>query len=199
MTGVELLPLGGRLRRQGFATRLFHYAPTRAPPEAHAARLATFTGRFGPGPVHWVAHSYGGLVALHCLAQRHPLPPGRLVLIGSPVQGSAPARHLAGFALARPVFGQALERGLLGGAPAAAGEREVAVIAGDRALGFGCLVAGFEGAHDGTVAVAETELPRSTDRIVLRHSHFGLVFSPGVAEAVGRFLRSGRLAGPPSG
>jgi len=199
MTGVELLPLGRRLRREGFATRLFRYAPTRAPPEAHAARLATNTRRLGPGPVHWVAHSFGGLVALHCLAQRHPLPPGRVVLIGSPVQGSAPARRLAGHALMRPVFGRALERGLLGGAPLPTGEREVAVIAGDRALGFGGLIAGFAGPHDGTVAVAETELRGATDRVVVPHSHFGLVFSAEVAEAVGRFLRSGRLAGPPSG
>ncbi len=194
MTGVELLPLGRRLRRQGFATRLFHYAPTRDPPEAHAARLATFTERLGPGPVHWVAHSYGGLVALHCLASRRPLPPGRVLLIGSPVQGSAPARRLAGFVLARPIFGQALERGLLGGAPDRTGEREVGVIAGNRALGFGWLIAGFEGSHDGTVAVAETEVPGATDRIVLGHSHFGLVFSADVADAVASFLRTGRLS-----
>ena len=194
MTGVELLPLGRRLRRQGFASRLFHYAPTRAPPEAHAARLATFTERLGPGPVHWVAHSYGGLVALHCLALRRPLPPGRVLLIASPVQGSAPARRLAGCSLTRPVFGQALERGLLGGAPGPTGEREVAMIAGDRALGFGWLIAGFEGPHDGTVAVAETQLPGATDRIVLEHSHFGLVFSADVADAVARFLRTGRLS-----
>jgi pimeloyl-ACP methyl ester carboxylesterase len=194
MTGVELLPLGRRLRREGFATRLFRYAPTRAPPEAHAGRLATVTERLGPGPVHWVAHSYGGLVALHCLAQRHPLPPGRVVLIGAPVQGSAPARRLAGYALTRPVFGQALERGLLGGAPPPTGQREVAVIAGDRALGFAWLISGFEEPHDGTVAVAETELRGATDRAVVPHSHFGLIFSAEVAGAVGRFLRSGRLA-----
>ena len=194
MTGVELLPLGRRLRRQGFATRLFHYAPTRDPPEAHAARLATFTERLGPGPVHWVAHSYGGLVALHCLASRRPLPPGRVLLIGSPVQGSAPARRLAGWPLTRPLFGDTLDRGLLGGAPALTGDREVAVIAGDHALGLGGLLAGFDEPHDGTVAVAETALPGAADRIVLRHSHFGLVFSAEVADAVASFLRTGRLS-----
>jgi len=44
------------------------------------------------------------------------------------------------------------------------------------------------------VAVAETEVPGATDRIVLGHSHFGLVFSADVAEAVARFLRTGRLS-----
>lgn len=199
MTGAELLPLGRRLRGQGFDTRLFRYSPTRAPPEAHAARLAAFTAQLGPGPVHWVAHSFGGLVALHCLALRRPLPPGRVVLIGSPVQGSAPAHRLAGCVLTRPVFGQALKRGLLGGVPGPTGERELAVIAGDHAFGVGWIVAGFGGPHDGTVAVAETELPGASDRIVLPHSHFGLVFSDEVAEAAGRFLRTGRLRPAPDG
>jgi hypothetical protein len=42
--------------------------------------------------------------------------------------------------------------------------------------------------------VAETVLPGATDRIVLRHSHFGLVFSAEVADAVASFLLTGRLS-----
>lgn len=193
MSGLELLPLARRLRARGFDPHLFRYAPTRAAPAAHAAHLAAFVARLGPAPVHWVAHSYGGVVALHALALGRPLPAGRLVLIASPVQGSAPARRLAGWALTRPLFGAALERGLLGGAPGLADGREVAVVAGDRPFGVGWLFGGFDGPHDGTVAVAETVLAGATERRVLRHSHFGLVFSAEVAEAVGRFLRTGRL------
>lgn len=194
MTGVELLPLGRRLRRHGLRTRLFRYAPTAATPQEHARHLAACVERQGPGPVHWVAHSFGGIVALHCLALGRALPPGRIVLIGSPVRGSAPARRLAEWPLARPWFGDTLEHGLLGGAPGLAGDREVAVIAGDRSLGIGGLLAGFDEPHDGTVAVAETLLDGVTDRIVLRHSHFGLVFSAEVAGAVASFLRTGRLS-----
>jgi pimeloyl-ACP methyl ester carboxylesterase len=194
MTGAELLPLGRRLRGHGLRTHLFHYGPTGATPQEHARHLAAFVERQGPGTVHWVAHSYGGIVALHCLALGRPLPPGRIVLIGSPVQGSAPARRLAGWPLTRHLFGDTLDHGLLGGAPALTGDREVAVIAGDHALGLGGLLAGFDEPHDGTVAVAETTLPGAADRIVLRHSHFGLVFSAEVADAVASFLRTGRLA-----
>lgn len=193
MTGVELLPLDHRLRAQGFHTYLFRYAPTRTTPREHARHLAACVERQGPGPVHWVAHSYGGIVALHCLALGRPLPPGRIVLIGSPVRGSAPARRLAEWPVARPWFGDALEQGLLGDVPDLTADREVAVIAGDHALGIGGLLAGFDEPHDGTVAVAETALPGASDRIVLRHSHFGLVFSAEVADAVARFLRTGRL------
>jgi pimeloyl-ACP methyl ester carboxylesterase len=194
MTGAELLPMSRRLRGHGLNAHLFRYAPTAAAPEEHARHLGAFVARHGPGPVHWVAHSYGGIVALHCLALGLALPPGRVVLIGSPVQGSAPARRLAAWAVTRPWLGDALERGLLGGAPGLTGGREVAVIAGDRSLGLGGLLAGFDEPHDGTVAVAETALEGATERVVLRHSHFGLVFSAEVADAVARFLMTGRLA-----
>jgi pimeloyl-ACP methyl ester carboxylesterase len=194
MTGAELLPLSRRLSGQGLRAHLFHYSPTGGTPQEHARHLAAFVERKGPGPVHWVAHSYGGIVALHCLALGRPLPPGRIVLIGSPVQGSAPARRLAGWPVTRPWFGDTLEHGLLGGVPGLTGGREVAVIAGDRSLGIGGLLAGFDEPHDGTVAVAETVLPGATDRIVLRHSHFGLVFSAAVADAVASFLLTGRLS-----
>jgi pimeloyl-ACP methyl ester carboxylesterase len=194
MSGAELLPLARRLRGHGLRTHLFRYSPTGATPQEHARHLAAFVERHGPGPVHWVAHSYGGIVALHCLALGRALPPGRLVLVGSPVRGSAPARRLAGWPITRPWLGDALEHGLLGGAPGLAGDREVAVIAGDHALGFGGLLAGFDEPHDGTVAVAETVLEGSADRIVLGHSHFGLVFAGEVADAIARFLRTGRLS-----
>jgi hypothetical protein len=101
---------------------------------------------------------------------------------------------LAGWPVTRPWFGDTLEHGLLGGVPGLTGGREVAVIAGDRSLGIGGLLAGFDEPHDGTVAVAETVLPGATDRIVLRHSHFGLVFSAEVADAVASFLLTGRLS-----
>jgi pimeloyl-ACP methyl ester carboxylesterase len=194
MTGAERLPLARRLRAQGFRAELFRYSPTEATPRAHARTLADRLAALGPGPVHCVAHSYGGIVVLHCLALGDPLPPGRAVLIGSPVRGSAPAQRLAGWPLTRSWFGDALENGLLGGVPALAGGREVAVIAGDHALGLGGLLAGFDEPHDGTVAVAETDLAGAADRVVLPHSHFGLVFAAEVADAVASFLRTGRLA-----
>jgi pimeloyl-ACP methyl ester carboxylesterase len=194
MTGAELMPLARRLRGGGYRVELFRYSPTEAVAAAHAGRLADRLAALAPGPVHCVAHSYGGIVVLHCLALGRPLPPGRAVLIGSPVQGSAPARRLAGWSLTRPLFGDALDCGLLGGAPPLTGDREVGVIAGDQALGLGGLLAGFDEPHDGTVAVAETVLAGATDRAVLPHSHFGLVFAADVANAVACFLRTGRFA-----
>jgi len=147
--------------------------------------------------VHWVAHSYGGIVALHCLALGRPLPPGRIVLIGSPVQAAPrraawPGGPSPGPGSATPwstacSAGRRADRRSRGGGHC---RRPVARIGG--------LLAGFDEPHDGTVAVAETVLPGATDRIVLRHSHFGLVFSAEVADAVASFLLTGRLSLEPA-
>jgi hypothetical protein len=42
--------------------------------------------------------------------------------------------------------------------------------------------------------VAETELEGTADRIVLRVSHTGMLFSAAVAKQAGAFLRSGRFS-----
>jgi pimeloyl-ACP methyl ester carboxylesterase len=201
MVGLELLPLASRLRRQGFRCRLHRYPSTRRRSRENAERLADRIAALGPGPVHVIAHSYGGLVTLQALALQRALPPGRVVLLGVPVQGSAPARRLAAHRWLRRWFGHSLDGGLIGGALTDVEGREVAVVAGDLPLGLGGWVAGFEEPHDGTVAVSETRLDAATDRLVARVSHFGLLFSPRVADAVARFLKTGRLrpGAPPGG
>jgi hypothetical protein len=67
------------------------------------------------------------------------------------------------------------------------------VIAGDLGFGLGRLVGTLGGPSDGTIMVEETELDGATDRLVLRVSHTGMLFSAAVARAAGAFLRSGRF------
>ncbi|MCU0970476.1 MAG: alpha/beta hydrolase [Gammaproteobacteria bacterium] len=198
MAGLELLPLARRLRADGFRCVLHRYPSTRQPSRENAERLADRLASLGPGRVHVVAHSYGGLVTLRALGLGRGLPPGRVVLLGVPVNGSAPARRLAAHPWLRRPFGHSLQGGLIDGAGGATGGREVGVVAGSLPLGLGGLVAGFDEPHDGTVAVSETRLDAATDRLVARVSHFGLLFSPRVAEAVARFLRTGRLRADPA-
>jgi pimeloyl-ACP methyl ester carboxylesterase len=200
MVGLELLPLAWRLQREGFRCRLHRYPSTRRRSRENAERLADRLASLGPGPVHVVAHSYGGLITLQALALRRALPPGRVVLVGVPVQGSEPARRLAAHRWLRRCFGHSLDGGLMAGAFPDLGSREVAVVAGALPLGVGGWIAGFDEPHDGTVAVSETRLDAASDRLVARASHFGLLFSPRVAEAVARFLETGRLrSGAPAG
>ncbi|HNR23001.1 MAG TPA: hypothetical protein PKL49_08255 [Steroidobacteraceae bacterium] len=207
MTGLESLPLRRHLVRElGAAAHTFPYMATLEPIGEVAARLARRLVSLADGDaqalVHVVGHSFGGLIALHALGQggapspdHGALPPGRVVLLGSPVAGSGAAIALA----ARPVLGRALGRS--GAALAAPGldgarvsGREIGIIAGNRAAGLGRFFAGFDEPNDGTVAVRETTLAGATDRIVLPVSHTGMLLSPRVARETAQFLRHGRFS-----
>lgn len=70
---------------------------------------------------------------------------------------------------------------------------EVGVIAGTLPLGLGHWFGRFEGAHDGTVTVAETRVAGVIDHLEVRTSHTGLIYSRVVAQQAAAFLREGRF------
>src|SRR5258708_25793069 len=72
--------------------------------------------------------------------------------------------------------------------------RDLGVIAGDLGVGLGRLVGTLGGPSDGTILVEETELDGTADRVVLRVSHTGMLFSAAVARAACAFLSTGRFS-----
>jgi hypothetical protein len=73
------------------------------------------------------------------------------------------------------------------------GKAQVGVVAGRVPHGLGALFAGFDGEHDGTVAIVETQLPGLADHVVVDASHSGLLFSAEAAEQATAFLRVGHF------
>ncbi len=195
MRRPALLPLARRLRALGYDTRLFTYSSLWNRPETSVAALRARLRELGrDGSVHVVAHSLGGLIAAAALDDADgadPLPPGRLVCLGSPIAGSAAARGLREkrLGLVSGRSGGLLREGLARLPPG----REVGMIAGTRALGLGRMFGRFEGENDGTVAVAETRLPGLAAHATIPCSHTGLVFSEAAAGLVDRFLRHGHF------
>ena len=193
MRGFTLWPLARRLRAHGFRADVFDYASLFSGPAPSVDRLAACMRSLGPGPVHLVGHSLGGLVALETATSYAGLPPGRIVCLGSPLAGSCAARGMA-----RSHLGALLGRSatlLKCGLVQLPSDREVGVVAGSKAAGLGKLFGGFDGPNDGTVAVWETRLPGLADHRVLRASHTGLIFSSEVAALAAGFLRDGRFPG----
>lgn len=199
MTGIEMGCLGQRLSRSGFQVDYFRYRSLRRTPAENAEQLNRFIRERGYDCVHLVAHSLGGLVLLHLFGRHPDQPPGRVVLLGSPVQGSAVARRLARHAWGRRLIGRSGEQGLVDGAPPWMGGRELGVVAGTSGLGIGRLLGGVDGESDGTVMVSETVVPAATDWSLQDTGHMGMLFSSAVAEQVGEFLRAGRFSGRSSG
>lgn len=184
--------LARRLRRAGFATTGFGYSSVFSDPERNASRLAALA-RAQDGPrLHFVGHSLGGLLILKMLAGLDAeLPPGRVVLLGTPLNGASVARRMVASPGLGSLLGAAREL-LCNGCRALPGDRPVMMIAGDSPLGLGRVLGGLPSPHDGTVAVSETRYPGLTAHITLPVSHTGLLVSSHVADRVRDFLLGDR-------
>ena len=177
MTSLELLLLARRLRRCGYRTLRFRYRSLLRPVRQNAACLARRVRQLPAGKIHLVGHSLGGLVMLQALQDHPDLITGRIVLLGSPVRGSAVARCVAGRRVLRWLIGRSGEQGLLGGGPCWRGWQSLGVIAGRRSLGIGRLMGGLSGANDGVVNLEETSIEGARGGIVVESTHMGLLTS----------------------
>jgi len=195
MTGLEMGLLAYRLRRKGFAPRIFRYRSAAASLSQHADRLADWVRGRNPEVVHFVAHSLGGLVVARCLAMHGDLPLGRCIALGTPFNGSHVARVFARHVVTRRLLGCArmqpyLEHGL----DAKDGAGHPGIIAGTFGFGIGMFMRDLGQPNDGTVAVAETRWPGGAAHTTCATSHFGLLLSATVAGQVVCYLNSGAFA-----
>ncbi len=178
-------------------TRQFSYPSVNASIAANAAALAQVLSEIKTDTLHLVGHSLGGLVIYKLFEAPNiaALPPGRIVLLGSPLQGSRAAQSLARVPLGRKILGQSIDGdGLTTGNRRWRGARDLGIIAGDLAAGLGRVMGDLPGPSDGTVMVEETKLGGATDHKILRVSHTGMLFSVEVARQTVLFLKTGRFA-----
>ena len=199
MTGLEMRPLARRVRACGYDTVMFGYRSLLQPLAHNAARLVERVQQQDASTVHLVGHSLGGLVILQALQDHPDLIKGRIVLLGSPVNGSVIAGRVQHYWFSRWLLGRSGRSALLGDGPRWQGQPPLGVIAGTHPVGIGRLLGGFEGANDGTVAVAETTIAGATATMTVDKGHFGLLYSTAVAQAVCTFLRQGRFEAAAAG
>ena len=192
MNGLESVLLRNRLAEAGFEPSVFRYPSTQADIGEAALSLAAHMRGFGDGPVHLVGHSLGGLVILEAFGAPGELPQGRVVLLGSPVQGSRAARAVAAWSLGPHLLGRLAAAELTRREPRTwRGERELGIIAGSRSAGMGRLFASLPAPNDGTVSVDETRIAGAKEHIVHDVSHTGMLMSAVVADSLVKFLNSG--------
>jgi pimeloyl-ACP methyl ester carboxylesterase len=189
MTGLEMLPLQRRLRQEGLEAHIFHYHSLIWPPARNARLLNDYLRALDADIVHLVAHSLGGLVLLHLFDRNPEQKPGRVLMLGSPLQGSHVARKLSRYFFTRPLIGRSIERGLLGDAPRWKGQRKLIMIAGDRGFGVGSLVGGLPRPNDGTVSLEETQSTAVNLHLRVPYSHFRMLVARNVLDTIVACLR----------
>ena len=192
MRGFTLAALRRRLEHAGYAVELFDYASVFRGPEISIEALLARTRAVRDRKVHFVGHSLGGLIALQALQRAPELMQGNVVCLGAPLRGSAAARGVARMPGGSWIMGKSLEI-LRNGVERWGGRQAIGGIAGRLPIGFGFVLGALNPPHDGTVSVAETELPGLTDHVVVPATHTGLLFSQEAATQTITFLRSSRF------
>jgi pimeloyl-ACP methyl ester carboxylesterase len=195
MHGALMHWMARRIARAGYTVHRYTYPSVRLSLAENARRLAAYCLTLGARRLHLVGHSLGGLLIARMLDEPHRLDVGRVVLMGSPFVDSFAARRLCRARMGRAAVGASVGEWLRGARPETLARYDIGVIAGNRAVGLGMMMApGLPVPHDGTISVSETIVPGAHDHIVLAVSHTQMVISVLVVRQVCEFLRRGRFA-----
>lgn len=194
-------PLARSLSREGYRPFLPFYPSWRWPLDRIVGHLASRVERFTEevgGPVHFVGHSMGGLVARALIQRQRPATLSRVVMLGTPNAGSEIADMLTRYRVSRFILGQAeaalitrRDRRLI--EMLGSVDYPVGVIAGSRPFLHTPVSSSLPRPHDGKVSVAATHVEGETAHIVLPLSHAVLPYHPRAQAQVRAFLSSGEF------
>lgn len=160
MNTVEMLYLERQLSHQGFTVHSMHYASVRRNIAENTRQLHQKIQALKLSNLHIVAHSLGGIIAMRLLQQFPDLPPGRVVMLGTPLNGSYIAKRLMNWPLVNRLLENSMADGLDGqSALPRSVNREIGMIAGNSRAGLGILVGGLPEDSDGTVLLTDVTQP----------------------------------------
>lgn len=195
---IQLAPLSRRLKQAGFTPSTIGYPSWRWPLDRIVSHLQDRIAADDGHPVHFVAHSMGGLVLRALLTRHRPASLGRVVMLGTPQGGSELADLLFSLRLNRAILNQSGDLLRITRPPAMQAmlgtpDYPLGLIAGSRSLLPWLPDLIFRTAHDGKVSVAATQLDGATDHLVMPVAHTAMLYDALVAKQISHFLRAGRF------
>jgi pimeloyl-ACP methyl ester carboxylesterase len=200
-TGLSMRALTSACRNAGYAT----FAPTYGFRTAVPAIVADLQPRIHAfaekqdGPLHFITHSLGGLVARALINADRPPRLGRVVMLAPPNAGSELVDTLERLGLDRIALGPA-SRYLRTTRPETAEARlggvdfDLGIIAGDRPLDPVLPRLLIPGANDGKVSVAATRIAGMRDHIILPVQHTMMVADRRVIAQTLAYLSTGAFS-----
>lgn len=199
-TSRSMRKLERALQQAGFATLNLDYASRKKSLEQLAADIHPAIGNFAEtvtGPVHFVGHSMGGLLARVYVARYRSPALGRVVMLGTPNRGSEIADLLQGLALYRSICGPA---GLqlttkpdvqLTSLPAL--DYAVGIVAGNRSIAPISSIFILPRPNDGRVSVKSSKPDGMADHITIKACHPRLPYHRTAISQTIAFLQEGRF------
>jgi len=194
MNPLEMRYLGGLLDKEGFKVHYVYYQSVLKTPAQNAQSIHKKIKQLKLPDLHIVAHSLGGIITMHLFDQFDDIPDGRVVMLGSPVNGSWIAQKIHGWPVISPLLARNMPSALSGeNVPDWKTTRDWGMIAGTRNQGLGLIAGGLPGEGDGTVLLEETHHPKQTEHITVKTSHTALLFSKEIAALSSHFLKTGKF------
>ncbi|WHO72922.1 triacylglycerol lipase [Rhizobium sp. BT03] len=152
----------------------------------------------GDGRVHFVGYSMGGLIIRAFLRNDRPPNLGRVIMVGTPNNGSEIADFLKAWPLYRKFYGPAGQQ-LITDQTAMTElfgtvDYELGIIAGNRTIDpVSSLIIGLRVPNDGKVSVESTRLDGAAAHIVIAATHTFLPVNKTMWNQALSFLRDGRF------
>jgi pimeloyl-ACP methyl ester carboxylesterase len=199
-TSRSLGRLERALQQAGFATLNLGYPSRKKPLDLLAEHIHPAVQDFAEqnnGPLHFVGHSMGGLVARVYVARYRPARLGRVVMLGTPNGGSEVADVLKGLSLYRLFFGPAGLQlttdldGTLTSLPAV--DYAVGIVAGTRTIHPISSTLILPRPNDGRVSVESSKLDGMADHITVKAFHARLPRHRVAINQTIAFLQEGRF------
>ncbi len=157
---------------KGYHVIVFGYSATGQPIERTVMKLVALVNSCESDTVHLVGHSMGGLVSMKSLPRINKS--GKLVLIGSPINGSQVVKKLKKWGWHKYLLRHATQP-LIEGVVNPQVFRKSQMIAGNLPYGVGQIIHRMQGESDGTVSVNETQADWIDQHKIIHSNHLGLL------------------------
>lgn len=174
------------LESQGYKVYRFGYKTSGKPMSFNIVKLQAFVNSRQEDTVHLVVHSMGGILSMRTLPVINKK--GKLIMLGSPVNGSQAAKAMGQKKWTAWLLKHATEP-LENGVVDPQAFRESLMIAGtSNTIGIARLVTKLPKPNDGTIALAETQADWINHHTTEKTNHFKMLFHKKINHSISQFL-----------
>jgi len=174
------------LRNEGYQVYRFGYKTTTRSFDFNMQKLTAFVNSRKENTVHLVVHSLGGILAMRSLPMIRK--EGKLIMLGSPVNGATVARAMGKKRWTAWMLKHATEP-LENGVVDPTTFRKSMMIAGtSNSIGIARLVTKLPEPNDGTVALIDTQASWININTTEKTNHFRMLFHKNIKRKIARFL-----------
>lgn len=176
------------LETKGYKVYRFGYKTTTRPFAFNMQKLKAFVNSRKEKTVHLVVHSMGGILSMRSLPEIRKQ--GKLVMLGSPINGSQAANAMGQKKWTAWILKHAKEP-LQNGVVAPDVFRESLMIAGtSNSIGIARIVIKLPEPNDGTVALVETQADWIDHHVTENTNHFRMLFHKRIKQKIYDFLKN---------